>query len=141
VYLNGSSIIAVAINQDWKSSNFTTAQNKHLYTITTNLAAKSTSVTNHTANQTKNITHSVSPIYKTGLDFFVRPDVSDNSKYAHAKLYYCQTWDSSGNLLTDLIPVRYTDQGVSKGGLFDRISHQLFGGTGTGNITYGSDVS
>lgn len=56
--------------------------------------------------------------------------------YSKAKVYYCKIWNG-GNLVFDAIPVRVGSTGY----MYDRVSGQLFGNSGTGSFTLGNDKS
>jgi hypothetical protein len=56
--------------------------------------------------------------------------------YSKAKVYYCKIWNG-GNLVFDAIPVRVGQVGY----MYDRVSGQLFGNSGSGDFVLGNDVS
>lgn len=57
------------------------------------------------------------------------------SNYGYAKVYECKLIQD-GTLVFDGLPVRKNGVGY----LYDRVSGELFGNAGTGDITYGNDV-
>ena len=61
---------------------------------------------------------------------------SSSPLYSYMKLYYCKIYDN-GILVRDYIPVRKDGVGY----LYDKVSGQLFGNSGTGNFTLGPDVT
>ena len=67
-----------------------------------------------------------------GLFDFPQKDTNSNPKSA---ISYCKMWDGEDNLMADFIPVRVGDVGY----MFDRISGQLFGNSGTGAFVIGPD--
>ncbi len=56
--------------------------------------------------------------------------------YINGKIYYCKIYVND-LLVEDLIPVRIGQVGY----LYDKISGELFGNSGTGSFTYGNDVT
>lgn len=56
--------------------------------------------------------------------------------YSKAKVYYCKIWNG-GNLVFDAIPVRVGQVGY----MYDKVSGQLFGNSGTGSFTLGEDIT
>ena len=56
--------------------------------------------------------------------------------FANAKIYYCKIWNG-GNLVFDATPVRVGQVGY----MYDKVSGQLFGNSGTGSFTLGNDKS
>jgi len=56
--------------------------------------------------------------------------------YSNAKIYYCKIWNG-GNLVFDAIPVRVGQVGY----MYDKVSGQLFGNSGSGSFTLGNDKS
>ena len=54
----------------------------------------------------------------------------------NAKIYYCKIWNG-GNLVFDAIPVRVGLVGY----MYDKVSGQLFGNSGTGSFTLGNDIT
>ena len=50
---------------------------------------------------------------------------------------YCKMWDREDNLMADFIPVRVGDVGY----MYDRVSGQLFGNSGTGAFVIGPDIT
>ena len=67
-----------------------------------------------------------------GLFDFPQRNTNSNPKSA---ISYCKMWDGEDNLMADFIPVRVGDVGY----MFDRISGQLFGNSGTGAFVIGPD--
>ena len=63
-------------------------------------------------------------------------DGSETSRTPYARMYYAKIWDND-ILVRDYIPVR--NNGV--GYLYDKVSGQLFGNAGTGDFTYGNDIT
>lgn len=64
----------------------------------------------------------------------------NNVRYnPNGRLYRMTIW-IDGVKVRDLIPVRFTNElGQTDGGLYDRVSKQLFKNQGTGNFSYGND--
>lgn len=56
--------------------------------------------------------------------------------YAKAKIYYCKIWNG-GNLVFDAIPVRVGTTGY----MYDNVSGQLLGNSGSGTFILGNDKS
>ena len=56
--------------------------------------------------------------------------------YSKAKVYYCKIWNG-GTLVRDFIPVRVGQVGY----MYDKVSGQLFGNSGTGSFTLGNDIT
>lgn len=57
-----------------------------------------------------------------------------------ARFYSFAVWDRSGNLILDLVPVRFTNgDGQSEGAMWDRVSGTLLRNCGTGAFTVGPD--
>lgn len=77
-------------------------------------------------------TLSFTPTYNIRLFGSIEPT---NSKFS-GKLYAVKISQGS-NIIMDLIPVRKDGIGY----MYDKISKQLFGNDGTGNFTYGSDIT
>lgn len=67
-----------------------------------------------------------------GLFDFPQRKTSSTPKSA---ISYCKMWDGEDNLMADFIPVRVGDVGY----MFDRVSGQLFGNSGTGAFVIGPD--
>ena len=67
-----------------------------------------------------------------GLFDFPQKATNSNPKSA---ISYCKMWDREDNLMADFIPVRVGDVGY----MYDRISGQLFGNSGTGAFIIGPD--
>ena len=67
-----------------------------------------------------------------GLFDFPQRNTDSNPKSA---ISYCKMWDREDNLMADFIPVRVGDVGY----MYDRISGQLFGNSGTGAFIVGPD--
>ena len=67
-----------------------------------------------------------------GLFDFPQRATNSNPKSA---ISYCKMWDREDNLMADFIPVRVGDVGY----MYDRISGQLFGNSGTGAFIIGPD--
>ena len=61
----------------------------------------------------------------------------DGTFCSKAKLWWIQITDSNNQLLFDGIPVRAGQVGY----LYDRVSGQLFGNSGTGSFVLGNDVT
>ena len=62
---------------------------------------------------------------------------SVKNRHGVISIYYFKAWDESDNLVLDLIPVRVGNVGY----MFDRVSGQLFGNSGTGSFVLGPDVA
>lgn len=74
-----------------------------------------------------------------GLNLFARvASVTDATSriLSYAKVSMFRIWDTGGNLLRDMIPVRVGDVGY----MYDRVSGQLFGNQGTGEFVLGDDI-
>lgn len=56
--------------------------------------------------------------------------------YSKAKIYYCKIWNG-GALVRDFIPVRVGQVGY----MYDKVSGELFGNSGSGSFTLGNDKS
>ena len=67
-----------------------------------------------------------------GLFNFPQKYVGSTPKSA---ISYCKMWDREDNLMADFIPVRVGDVGY----MYDRVSGQLFGNSGTGAFIIGPD--
>ena len=67
---------------------------------------------------------------------------SDDKRYIRLikiRIYSCQIYQN-GILVSDLIPVRFTNEsGVSEGAMYDHVSGQLFRNAGTGAFIIGPD--
>ena len=67
---------------------------------------------------------------------------SDDKRYIRLiqiRIYSCQIYQN-GILVSDLIPVRFTNEsGVSEGAMYDRVSGELFRNSGTGAFIIGPD--
>ena len=61
---------------------------------------------------------------------------SSSPLYSYMRLYYCKIYDN-GILVRDYIPVRKDGVGY----LYDKVSGQLFGNSGTDAFIYGNDVT
>ena len=61
-------------------------------------------------------------------------DYWDNRRGSSGKLYYCKIW-KGGSLVRDYIPVRVGQVGY----MYDKVSGQLFGNSGTGDFVLGPD--
>ena len=67
-----------------------------------------------------------------GLFDFPQRKTNSNPKSA---ISYCKMWDREDNLMADFIPVRVGDVGY----MYDRVSGELFGNSGTGAFIIGPD--
>lgn len=67
--------------------------------------------------------------------FAYRPNLTASYTYLHMRVYYYKIFESD-TLAMDFIPVRIGQTGY----LYDTISGQLFGNSGTGDFTLGPDV-
>ena len=67
-----------------------------------------------------------------GLFDFPQRATNSNPKSA---ISYCKMWDGEDNLMADFIPVRVGDVGY----MYDRVSGELFGNSGTGAFIIGPD--
>ena len=81
----------------------------------------------------------VTDFYKTdkaiksfGLFDLTQRATNSNPKSA---ISYCKMWDKEDRLMADFIPVRVGDVGY----MYDRVSSQLFGNSGTGDFVVGPD--
>lgn len=63
-------------------------------------------------------------------------DAGTLSSMLTGRIYYCKFW-RNGDLLFDFIPVRKNSVGY----MYDRVSGQLFGNSGTGNFILGNDIT
>lgn len=70
------------------------------------------------------------------LWLFARNREGTAGNQASAKLYYCKIWDG-GNLVFDAYPVRVGQVGY----LYNTVSGQLLGNSGTGNFILGNDLT
>lgn len=70
------------------------------------------------------------------LYLFCRHNGNSASNFVSAKVYYCKIWNS-GNLVFDAIPVRVGQVGY----MYDSISGNLFGNSGTGDFIFGNDIN
>ena len=74
-----------------------------------------------------------------GLNLFASVTSSSGAtsrSLSRAKISMFRIWDTDGNLLRDMIPVRVGTTGY----LYDRVSGTLFGNQGTGDFVLGPDV-
>lgn len=60
----------------------------------------------------------------------------NNNYYSSARIYSCKIADSNDVLLRDFIPVRVGSTGY----LYDKVSGELFGNSGTGDLVLGHDI-
>lgn len=67
--------------------------------------------------------------------YLFRINGSTVTTYFKGKYYYCKIWDD-GTLVRDFIPVRVGNVGY----MYDKISGQLFGNSGTGDFILGPDI-
>ena len=67
-----------------------------------------------------------------GLFDFPQRKTNSSPKSA---ISYCKMWDREDNLMADFIPVRVGDVGY----MYDRVSGELFGNSGTGAFIIGPD--
>lgn len=70
-----------------------------------------------------------------GYHLFCMWSNTARKKYISGKIYYCKIYVND-SLAEDLIPVRIGQVGY----LYDKISGELFGNSGTGSFTLGNDV-
>lgn len=81
---------------------------------------------------TSSITAQTNPLY-----LFARNDISSVRSYTNGlEIYTCKIYND-GILVRDFIPVRKDSVGY----LYDKVSGELFGNSGTGSFTYGNDVT
>lgn len=67
------------------------------------------------------------------------PDISAYKGFV-GRLYGCSISTIEGDVLIDLIPVRFTNElGQSEGAMYDKVSGELFLNQGTGSFIYGPD--
>lgn len=59
----------------------------------------------------------------------------DTESTPKSAISYCKMWDGADNIMADFIPVRVGDVGY----MYDRVSGQLFGNSGTGAFVIGPD--
>ena len=67
---------------------------------------------------------------------FARDNNGTIERMITGRIYYCRFYDGNNNLIEDFIPVRVGQVGY----MYDKVSHQLFGNSGTGNFILGPDL-
>lgn len=74
------------------------------------------------------------PVYLFCRCFNTAPSGYSKSMLGNVQMY------TSGTLVRDLIPVRFTNEnGVSEGAMYDRVTRELFRNAGTGDFIIGPD--
>lgn len=61
---------------------------------------------------------------------------SPSGYYFVGRIFSCKIWDANSVLVRDLIPVRVSDVGY----MYDKVSGQFFGNSGTGAFVLGADI-
>ena len=135
IYVNGNKRFAYTYKDD--AGNFVatsiTPNTSTNYLVDFNGVTKKLKINNSTINvtgspATKTSTKTLPLMARIGGDGTVYTDNTD------INLYYAQIYNNNV-LVRDFIPVRVGDVGY----LFDKISGQLFGNSGTGDIILGAD--
>lgn len=99
------------------------------------LIKKTKNVTEITGDSNINYTHSNSTFTATySMYLFARRKIDGAYRPAKMKCYYLKIWDGL-TLVRDFIPVRK----VTTGYLYDKVSGNLFGNSGTGDFILGND--
>lgn len=66
---------------------------------------------------------------------------SSQSSDAGTRLFMFQVQREDGEMLVDMVPVRFTNEnGQKEGAMFDVVSNQLFRNMGSGTLTIGPDI-
>ena len=130
IYINGNKLLAYAQNNDWISSTLTSTNE---YIVDMNTSTKKTLVYDSSGVLKKTTTHSKAGAAASKLWLFVQDDTT-TARNSTAKLFSFQAY-TGDTLSIDLIPVRVGQVGY----MYDKISGQLFGNSGTGNFILGPD--
>ena len=133
VYCNGGAQLASAWGGSYRSSDWS-ALNLDC-TVDTNGTAKTVVWTNNGTSATKTVSYASVGGYGQTLHIMQ----ADNTPNAIMRLWFSRAYDSAGNALLDLQPVRVGSGAGAVGYLFDRVSGTLFGNAGTGAFTIGPD--
>ena len=103
----------------------------HVFTATVNGSTQSLDVDGTTSSSSI-----YTPICSRTMYLFARNREQGATNHAKVRLYYCKIWNG-GNLVFDAIPVRVGTTGY----MYDQVSGQLFGNSGSGSFTLGNDKS
>lgn len=129
IYINGSKYLACAQHGDWVSSGLTWANE---YKVDMDLENKTTKIYNMKYNSLyKTLTHS--NVTRNGNTIYLYVQDPNNRK-STAKLFSFQAYIGD-TLSLDLVPIRVGQVGY----MYDKVSGQLFGNSGTGNFILGPD--
>lgn len=110
---SGAQTFTIGVNYDYTNS---------LKYLTVNGITTSASFTRAISNSNSTI-----KLFKSGS--------STTTNYFSGRMYYFKLYQSSA-LVRDYVPVRVGQVGY----MYDKVSRQLFGNSGTGNFTLGNDV-
>lgn len=128
LYVNGSGIIAYCYNGSWLSTGVTAGTTRHKV----KLDYKS-KVINIDGQDVVTITGSSSRNFANVIGISAK--YGANATFV-GKIYAAKIWYNN-NLIHDYIPVRVLNVGY----MYDKVSGELIGNSGTGSWTIGQDVS
>lgn len=130
-YINGLGYFATAFSKagDWLSTNVIADTSVHTLKIDPNLSVYVDGVVKNTRSSRPTATTS------ENIRLFSYGSYNDNAYRFSGNIYYVKIWDND-TLVRDFIPVRVGTIGY----LYDKVSGQLFGNSGSGSFTLGPDI-